>query len=85
MCVGGCLGAQPIEAKCKFADDKVPGDLISQKGLLIYLRTKSSAQHDFIDHCIMSSTNDIQREIKVKSQKLGTVHKYFGAVKGLNP
>ena len=43
---------------------------------------KSSAQHDFIDHCILSSANGIQREIKVKRQKLGTFtsFKYFGAL-----
>ena len=37
--------------------------------------TKSFIQHDyddFIDHCSLSSTTGIQREIKVKGQKLGT-------------
>ena len=50
--------------------------------LEIYLRTKSSAQHELIDHCILSSASGIQREITVKGQKLGTVpsFKYLGAV-----
>ena len=50
------------------------------------LKKTSSAQHDFIHQCILSSANGIQKEIKVKGQKLGTVtsFKYFGAVVPLN-
>ena len=48
--------------------------------LKIYLRTKLSVQHYVIDHCSLSSVKGIQREIKVKGHKLGTVanFKCFG-------
>ena len=41
--------------------------------LQINLRTKSSAQHEFIDHYILSRASGIQRKIKVKGLKLGIV------------
>ena len=58
------------------------GDLIPETQALNLLRTKSSAQHELIDCCILSRTNCIQRKIKVKGQMLGTVtrFKYLGAV-----
>ena len=62
---GGSGGAAP-GSHSSFADDKAPADLESQMQAMIYLRSKSSAQHDFIDHCILSRANGIQREIKVK-------------------
>ena len=76
------MGSGAHRSHSSFTDDKVPVDLITQSRLYIYLRTKSHAQHDSIDHCILSRANDIQRKIKVKGQKLGTVtsFKYFGAV-----
>ena len=45
---GGCLGAQPPEATAVLLI-KGTRRLIPQRKFLIYLRTKSSAQHDFID------------------------------------
>ena len=48
----------------------------------IHLITKSSAWHDFMNHC----TNDIQVMIKAKGQRQGTVtgFKYIGSVVSYN-
>ena len=57
----------------RYADDKAPEQPIPQMQALNLLENKISAQHEFIDHCILSSANGIQREIKVKGQKLSTL------------
>ena len=49
-------------------------------GFTLTWEQKSCSQHGFIDHCTLSSASGIQREIKVKGQKLSTVtsFKYLG-------
>ena len=64
--VGAGSGIPRSHSSC--ADDKAPGE---HKCGLFYLRTNSSVQHDFIDHCILFRANSFHKEIKIKGQKLG--------------
>ena len=70
---GGSLGAGGCAS---FADDKAPGDLIPKMQALNLLENKiiCSTQHDFTDHCILSATNVIQREIKVKGRSFKIIY-----------
>ena len=78
----GILGARPPKSHSSFADDKAHRDLIPQMQASHLFENKIICLHDFTDHCILSSANDIQRETKVKRQKLDsiTIFKYLGAV-----
>ena len=53
----------------RFADDKI------KYRFQIYLRTKLSAQHDFINHCVLFRANDIKREVKGKGAEAGYCNK----------
>ena len=55
---GGSRGCAP-RSHSSFTDDKAPGDLIPKMQALNLLEKKISTQLDFIDHCILSSTNGI--------------------------
>ena len=58
------VGAQPPEATAVVLMKRHLEIRCHKCMLQIYLRTKSSVQHDFIDHCILLSTDGFQREIR---------------------
>ena len=58
------MGAAP-RSHSGFSGDKAPADLILKRHELNLLENKIIGSTWFIDHCILSNANGIQRETKV--------------------